>query len=191
MRVRRALACPMSPSYWYVAANALAQWPEARYAETSLKQPIPPFRTDPVMARKYAVQYIDRLLDGETYHDLVELSSIMCSSSQYTSQAPDYGLPTFAFLFAETLQWFAQSIRSGVWTYYEATPVLRQRVMAAALRAHATPEFADWYERGMTGWKDEQRIRAVDDWIEANDNAANAWLRLFARENREALLAMS
>jgi hypothetical protein len=143
------------------------------------------------MARKYAVQYIDRLLDGESYHDLVELSAAMCSSSQYTSKAPDYGLPTFAFLFAETLLWFAQSIRSGVSTYYEATPVLRQCVMATALRAHAPAGFADWYQRGMTDWKDELRIRDVDDWIAASNNAASAWLRLLARENREALLAMT
>src|SRR5216117_2922669 len=28
-----------------------------------------------VMARKYAIEYLDRLPGGETYHDLVELSS--------------------------------------------------------------------------------------------------------------------
>ncbi len=143
------------------------------------------------MARNYAVQQIDRLIDGETYHDLVELSSVMRSSQQYALQAPEYGLPTFAFLFVETLLWFAQAIRSGVWTYYEATPATRQRVMAAALRAHGPAGFADWYERGMADWQDELRIRVVDDWIEANDDAANAWLRLLARENREALRAMS
>jgi len=143
------------------------------------------------MARNYAVQYIDRLLDGETYHDLVELSSVMRSSQQYALQAPDYGLPTFAFLFVEILLWFAQAIRSGVWTYYEATPAPRQRAMAAALRAHAPAGFADWYERGMSDWQDEQKIRTVDDWIEANDDVANAWLRLLARENREALLGLT
>ena len=143
------------------------------------------------MARQYAVRYIDRLLDGDTYHDLVDLSSAMCSSPQYASQAPDYGLPTFAFLFAETLLWFAQAIRSGVWTYYEATPTPRQRALAAALRAHAPAGFADWYERGMSDWQDEQKIQAVDEWMEANDHAANAWLRRLARENREALLAMT
>ncbi len=143
------------------------------------------------MARKYAIQYIDRLLNGETYHDLVEISSAMCSSVQYTLEAPDYGLPPFAFLFVETLLWFAQAIRSGVWTYYEATPASRQRAMAAALRAQAPAGFADWYERGMSDWHDEQRIQAVDNWLKENDNSANAWLRLLARENREALLAIT
>lgn len=106
-------------------------------------------------------------------------------------QAPDYGLPTFAFVFAETLLWFAQAIRSGVWTYYEATPALRQRVMAAALRIHAPQGFADSYERGMLDWRDELKIHAVDVWIETNDAAANAWLRSLARENRETLLALT
>src|SRR5438874_6346073 len=109
------------------------------------------------MARKYAIQYIDGLVDGETYHDLVELSSAMCSSPHYRSTAPDYALPIFAFVFAETLLWFAQAIRSGVWTYYEATPLSRQQAMAAALRAHAPQGFADWYERGMADWQDEQK----------------------------------
>lgn len=143
------------------------------------------------MARKYAVEYIDRLLRGETCHDLVELSQAVCSSPQFTLQAPDYGLPPFAFVFAETLLWFAQAIRSGVWTYYEATPAARQRAMAAALRAHAPDGYAEWYERGMADWGDEQRIVAVDDWIEANEDAANTWLRQLARANREALLAMT
>ena len=115
----------------------------------------------------------------------------MCSSPQNSPQKTEYGLPTFAFLFVETLSWFAQSIRSGTWTYYENLPIERQRAMSAALRTHAPAGFADWYERGMSDWQDEQKIEAVDDWIEANDNEANTWLRDFARENREALLAMT
>ena len=43
----------------------------------------------------------------------------------------------------------------------------------------------------MTDWQDEQKIGAVDDWMEANEEAANAWLRRLARENREELLAMT
>jgi hypothetical protein len=142
------------------------------------------------MARKYAIDYINRLIDGETYHDLVELSSAMCSAAHFELKSHDYGLPAFAFLFAETLLWFAQSFRSGVWTYYEATPVSRQQTMVAALRSYAPEGYADWYERGMADWQDEQRIHAVDAWIHANDEAASVWLRSFVRANREALLAM-
>jgi hypothetical protein len=143
------------------------------------------------MARKYAIEYIDARLSGETYHDLVDLSLAMCSSPEYTPSAPDYGLPTFAFAFVETLLWFAQAQRSGVWTYYEATPTPRQTALAAALREHAPPEFAAWYERGRIDWQDEEKIQAVDAWIEVNDDVANAWLRRLARDNREALLAIT
>ena len=143
------------------------------------------------MARKYAVQYAERLLDGTTYHDLVELSSALCSCPQFTVTAPDLGLPQFAFVFVETLAWFAQAICSGVWTYYEATPENHQAAMAGALRAFAPGEFAVWYERGMKDWRDRTRIRAVDDWMKENDEAANAWLRAFARAHREDILAMT
>jgi hypothetical protein len=143
------------------------------------------------MPRKYAVDYIDRLLTNATYGDLVDLSSAICSSAQFRATSADYGLPQFAFLFAETLLWFAQATRSGVWTYYEATSRARQDAMAAALREAAPEEFASWYERGMHDWRDETRITAVDFWIEANDQVANEWLRTLARRNREALLELT
>src|SRR4051812_46254302 len=112
------------------------------------------------MARKYAIQYIDRLLAGTTYHDLVEISSALRSSPQFTVTAPDLGLPPFALVFVEMLAWFAQAIRSGVSTYYEATPANHQAAMAGALRAFAPEEFAVWYERGMADWRDLTKIRA-------------------------------
>lgn len=144
-----------------------------------------------VMPRKYAIQYVDRLLTGNNYSDLVELSSVLCSSPTFTLEAPDYGLPPFAFTFVETLPWFALSVRSGVCTYYEATPTSRQQAMASALKELAPDGFADWYERGMSDWRDEQRVRAVDDWIESTQSAAEAWLHHLARSNRDAVLAMT
>ena len=144
-----------------------------------------------MMARKHTIDYIARLLDGNAYGDLIELSSAMLSSPRFAADAPDYGLPQFALLFVEALQWFAQANRSGVWTYYEATPISRQHAMAAALRDQAPPNFADWYERGMADWTDERKIRAVDEWMEANDNSAHAWLRKLVRENSEALFALT
>ena len=140
---------------------------------------------------RYAVQYIDRLLDGDSYQELVDLSSVICTSKQYVSRAADYGLPTFAFVFAETLLWFAQASRSGVWTYYEATPLLRQIAMVEALHAHAPLEFAEWYERGMHDWQDEEKIGTVNAWIKANESVATTWLRTLARENRESILTMT
>src|SRR5262245_11510842 len=110
------------------------------------------------MPRKYATEYVERLLADDTYESLVQLSSLICSSAQFDTESPDYGLPRFAFLFAETLLWFAQAQRSGVWTYYEATPLKRQDAMANALREAAPEDFASKYERGMRDWQDETRI---------------------------------
>jgi hypothetical protein len=58
------------------------------------------------MPRKYATEYIDRLLADGTYESLVHLSAAICSA-QFDDGLRDYGLPRFAFLFAETLLWFA------------------------------------------------------------------------------------
>jgi hypothetical protein len=143
------------------------------------------------MPRKYATEYIDRLLAEATYDDLAALSAAICSSVRFNATSPDYGLPPFAFLFAETLLWFAQAARSGVWTYYEATSPARQGAMLIALRQAAPPEFALWYERGMHDWRDETRIAAVDDWIEANDDVAHEWLRALVKRSRETLLELT
>ena len=112
------------------------------------------------MPRKYAIEYIDRLLADTTYDSLAELSSVMFSGEQFDNALPDFGLPRFAFLFVETLLWFAQGSRSGVWTYYEATSQARQQAMSDALRADAPVGFATWYEQGMRDWEDETRIDA-------------------------------
>ena len=143
------------------------------------------------MPRKYATEYIDRLLADPTYDSLAELSSVMCSGEQFDNSLPDFGLPRFAFLFVETLLWFAQAQRSGVWTYYEATTQARQQAMLEALRAAAPEGFVASYEQGMRDWEDESRIDAVDKWMEANDEAAHVWLRTLANTNRDALLELT
>ena len=143
------------------------------------------------MARLFSIAYVDRLLNGETYHDLVELSQTMVASPRFNLENLDYGLPAFAFLFVETLTWFAQAIRSRVWTYYESTPAARMQLMRLALSDHAPIGFSDWYTQGMADWQEPTRICAVDRWIRENDDDANRWLRQLARTNRKALLAIT
>ena len=62
--------------------------------------------------------------------------------------------------------------------------------MLDALRRDAPEELSSWYERGMRDWSDEDRIAAVDTWIEAHGEGANRWLRALVTANREALLAL-
>lgn len=136
------------------------------------------------MPRKYSEEYIDRLVSAADYDSLVDLSSAICSVSTFTIHQPTYGLPVAAFVFTETLQWFTQAIRSGVWTYYEATPLERQSAMLSALREFAPADFRDCYAQGIRDWQDEVKIMAVDDWIERNEERANEWLRSHVRSNR-------
>ena len=142
------------------------------------------------MPPKFATAYVDRLLADSTYESLAELSSAICSSARFNAELRDYGLPRFAFLFVETLLWFAQGERSGAWTYYEATPQARQDAMLDTLRRDAPEEFSSWYERGMHDWSDEIRIAAVDTWIEAHGEATYRWLRALAANNRVTLLEL-
>jgi ABC-type proline/glycine betaine transport system substrate-binding protein len=94
-------------------------------------------------------------------------------------------------VFVETLNWLSMAIRSGVWTYYEATPQARQDALAAALRQAASAELASRYEQGMRDWRDETRIAAVDRWMKTNEDATDEWLRALLRRSREGLLELA
>jgi hypothetical protein len=132
---------------------------------------------------------IDAVIHGNQYGDLVKLSQALAASPRFSMRAADWGFPLVAFVHLECLCWFAQAIRSGVWIYYEATPLERQNLMLSALETFAPPDFAVHYAQGMRDWEDEEKIDAVDRWIEDNDERANAWLREHAREHRDELLA--
>jgi hypothetical protein len=140
---------------------------------------------------RFSVEYIDELLAGAEYGQLVEISAIICGSAGFSRNSPDYGLPTVGFVFAEALTWFAQAIRSSVWTYYEATPLARQQAMLSALRELAPAPFAAWYKRSMDDWTDLTKIRALDNWLEAKAKEANDWLRNLLVENREIVLQLT
>jgi len=141
------------------------------------------------MPHKYAPKYVDGLLATDTYEDLATLSSMICASSRFKQDTCDYDLPPFAFLFVETLLWFAQAIRSGAWTYYEATPSDRQDAMLAGLKELAPPEFSNWYQQGMRSWRDDA-VPDLDNWMRANEEVANVWMRTLLRRNRDALFEL-
>jgi hypothetical protein len=82
---------------------------------------------------RYSDRYLDGLFESSTYHDLVVLQGILTTPPHFDSHQPDYGLPSHFFVVVEGLAWFAQACRSGVWTYFEATPPQRQQAMYEAL----------------------------------------------------------
>ena len=128
------------------------------------------------MAPKFSRTYLDALFAAPEFMKLVEIAGYFPGSETYRREAADFGLPLPVFLFQETLTWFSQSIRSGVWTYYEATPRARQEAMYRALVGEAPPGYAVNYARGMDAWRDAATCEAVDTWIAAHEEDHHRWL---------------
>jgi hypothetical protein len=134
--------------------------------------------------------YADGLFANQDYDGLVWLSSMLCGSRGFNLQSPTYGLPRALFLFVESLGWFAQGLRSGVWTYFEATPPVRQQEMLAALSDLAPKGFDEQYSAGMRGWADAAQAAAVDTWLAQSDEENNAFLWRLAEQNRAMIDAL-
>jgi hypothetical protein len=140
------------------------------------------------MRIRYAESYIDQILNAEKGERLSELLCAFTGRPEYDSTAPDLGLPEPAFLLMECSRWMAQSLRSGVWTYYEATPDERQSACLQALQKHAPVDWAEMYSRGMAVWRSPKKTKPIDDWMSRQIDVIDAWLQAFARENRPVLV---
>jgi hypothetical protein len=136
---------------------------------------------------RYSDDYIDRLLVRSDYEAMVELSGIFFSWTGRDLLQADYRLPSPVFVYVEALCWFAQAWRSGVWTYYDATPVVRQEAMREALRIWAPLGYAERYGFGMIHWNDERRIQVLDEWMRKNEKFCNEWLAELLRKHRQEL----
>jgi hypothetical protein len=134
---------------------------------------------------KFSQAYLDSLFSSRDYCKLVELSGYL--QDGLSRSDPTYGYPQPVFVFLESLIWFAQAIRSGALTYYEATPKARQDAMLDALEREAPRGFATHYSLGMQGWQDERKIKIVDLWIESHDEENNRWLWRLVNEHRDAI----
>src|SRR5579872_2763727 len=115
------------------------------------------------MNQKFSSRYWDSVFKSRAYEQLVELSSALCGCSAFRVTDADYGLPREAFAFVEGLLWFAQAQRSGVWTYFESTPLPRQSAMLSALETCSAPSgFAEHYALAMREWTTEAKADQVD-----------------------------
>jgi len=139
---------------------------------------------------RYSDQYLDGLLNGSSYDDLVELQGILVTPLHYDSSQPDYGLPPCFFVVVEGLVWFAQAWRSGVWTYFEATPLPRQQAMHEALLQLGPEDFARRYAFGMRHWRDAEAIAPLDSWMQNIDATANEWMWTVLRTHRAEYKAL-
>jgi hypothetical protein len=76
----------------------------------------------------------------------------------------------------------------GVWTYYEATPLLQLEQLSRELGAF--PDLADitnYYRIGMATWTSEKEIIQVDNWIDQQERAIESALIQLARGEREQI----
>src|SRR5437667_12569448 len=120
--------------------------------------------------------YVGSLFATRDDDGLVWLCCAISGCGQFNLQSPTYGLPKALFLFLESLNWFAQGLRSGVWTYFEATSSMRQQEMLAALRDLAPAGFDEQYAAGMKGWTDAAQSAEVDKWLDQNEEKNYAFL---------------
>jgi hypothetical protein len=134
---------------------------------------------------KFGQAYLDSLFSAPDFSKLVELSGYLHEGLNRSE--PSYGYPQPVFVFLESLLWFSQAIRSGAWTYYEATPRARQDAMLRALEREAPTGFATHYALGMQNWRDERTIGVVDAWIEKHDEDNNRWLWRLVNEHRATI----
>jgi hypothetical protein len=126
---------------------------------------------------KVAPTYLDAVYRDGTYEGVAWLSSMICGSGDIELSRPTYGLSDALFVIVEGLAWFAQSVRSGSTTYFEATSPDRQQAMLNALRQYAPGDFADQYDKGIRSWRALDDLSYLDRWIERNDerNTALIW----------------
>jgi hypothetical protein len=142
------------------------------------------------MRIRYAESYLDQILNAEHGERLVELLCAIGGRPEYDCTAGDLGLPEPAFLLMECSQWMAQSLRSGVWTYYEATPLNRQNACLKVIQNYAPAEWADMYSRGMADWRSDKTMKLIDDWMFRQMDAMDAWRQAFAEANRQVFVEL-
>jgi hypothetical protein len=136
------------------------------------------------MSPKISQAYLDELFSSPDFDKLVELSGYLYAAGGNRGDDPTYGLPRSLFVFVESLTWFSQAERSGVWTYYEATPNTRQDAMLRALECEAPDGFAAHYVLGMGTWRDQTKIDVVDVWLQEHEDDINRWLWRLINQHR-------
>jgi hypothetical protein len=136
--------------------------------------------------------YLQRLCRAREYEGLVWISAALCGAAQFSPDDPAYGLPGAAFEVVERLAWFAQGTRSGAWTYFEATPLERQRAMLTRLGTDVShPNFGEHYQIGMRDWRTPSALVSVDNWLDANDELNNSIIWTIICANRELVQGLA
>lgn len=124
---------------------------------------------------RYSAQYLAKLLAQRDYGALVELQGIALGWDGVDANLPSYGWPQPIFVVFEMLTWLAQADRSGVWTYYEATPVARLECVLVTLEVLQAVELRQQFAYGKAYWHDAEAIGELDNWICRNEQTLIEW----------------
>jgi len=124
---------------------------------------------------RYSAQYVAQLVAQHDYGALVDLQGIALGWDRFDASDPSFGLPQPLFAVFEVLTWLAQADRSGVWTYYEATPVQRQDRVLDALEALRAAELRHQYLYGKEHWRMVEAVGQLDSWISKNEQSTINW----------------
>jgi len=124
---------------------------------------------------RYSTHYLDQLLAQRDYGALCDLQAIATGWDGFDPAAPSFRYPRPVFAVFEMLTWLAQADRSGVWTYYEATPPDRVECMLDALDALDAATLRQRYAQGWAHWRDPDACGALDGWIRDHEPALIAW----------------
>lgn len=128
-----------------------------------------------VQMPRYSQQYIANLIGQHDYEALVDLQRAASGSTLYDTRHPSFGWPCAIFVIFELVTWIAQADRSGVWTYYEATPFARMNCVLATLETLGAVELHQQYAYGRKHWQDEDACDKLDPWIRENEPAIIDW----------------
>lgn len=140
---------------------------------------------------RYSAQYLAQLLTQGDYAALVDLQGIAIGWDGFDASVPCFGLPSPIFAVFEVLTWLAQADRSGVWTYYEATPDARSECTLTALELLQAVELRQRYAFGKAHWQDAEASGQLDSWIRENEPGIIEWAFAVLAEQPDELALVS
>lgn len=140
---------------------------------------------------RYSAHYLAQLLRQRDYSALVDLQGIALGWEGFDKEIPAFGWPAPIFVVFELLTWLAQADRSGVWTYYEATPVGRLDCVLATLDRLKAVELHRQYAYGKQHWQDDKASEKLDLWIRENEQTIIDWAFAVLREHPSELALVS
>ncbi|MYM96366.1 hypothetical protein [Duganella vulcania] len=124
---------------------------------------------------RYSDHYLAQLLAQRDYLALVDLQGVASGWEGFDKNLPSFGWPCPIFVVFELVTWLAQADRSGVWTYYEATPVARSDCVLTTLDSLGAVEFHQQYARGKERWQNYEESEKLDKWIRENEQTLIDW----------------